>query len=226
MAKDKETIRIKLYEDVKINNEWQIRLHKTVAPNVYERYSTLSGQRWESIEKRCIDGGDQQRKYPRYAGTTNMFGNFNNFVEWSRTEVGYDLREPVGNQSWAWCIEKDILGDGSKIYSPETCLFVPNAVNIFLTARNASRGEYPIGVAWKEKNNKFQAQVRDRGTSRYLGLHSDPMEGHRAWQLGKIDIGRNFALEFKGWHDKLYNGLNVWLDKIQDDYDNHRETIL
>jgi hypothetical protein len=219
-------IRTKLYEDIKIENNWVIRSNKTLETNVYERIVTLSGQRWESIHKRCQTNGDQQTKFPRYKGTTNLFSDFNEFVEWSRGEVGYDLRESVGLQSWAYCIEKDILGNNSKTYSPDTCLFVPNAVNIFLTARNASRGDYPIGVAWKEKNKKFQAQVRDRTGSRYLGLHSDPMEGHRAWQLGKIDVGRNFALEFKDWHGKLHAGLNVWLDKIQDDFNNHRETIL
>jgi len=223
---ERTIIHTKLYEDIQIDNNWIIRSNKTLETNVYERIVTLSGQRWESINKRCETNGDQQTKFPRYKGTANLFLGFNEFVEWSREEVGYDLREPVGKQSWAYCIEKDILGNGSKVYSPDTCLFVPNAVNIFLTARNASRGDYPIGVAWKEKNKKFQAQVRDRNTSRYLGLHSDPMEGHRAWQAGKIDIGRNFALEFKDWHGKLYNGLNVWLDKIQNDYDNYRETIL
>lgn len=223
---DRTITHIKLYEDVKVDSEWVICYHKTVTTNTYERYMTLSGQRWQSIDKRCQVGGDQQTKYPRYEGTTNLFPDFQEFVEWSKGEVGYDLREPVGKQSWAYCIEKDILGNGSKVYSPETCLYVPNAVNIFLTARNASRGAYPIGAAWKEKNKKFQAQVRDRNTSRYLGLHSDPMDAHRAWQLGKIDIGRNFALEFQGWHDKLFVGMNAWLDKIQDDYDNHRETIL
>lgn len=223
---ERKTTFLKLYEDIKINGEWVTTFSRTIEPKVYERTITLSGQRWESINKRCQVGGDQQTKYPRYEGTTNLFPNFNDFVEWSQGEVGYALREQLGKQSWAYCIEKDILGNGSKIYSPDTCLYVPNAVNIFLTARNASRGDYPIGAAWKEKNKKFQAQVRDRTTSRYLGLHSDPMEAHRAWQLGKIDIGRNFALEFKGWHDKLFVGLNVWLDKIQDDFNNHRETIL
>lgn len=221
-----KTTFLKLYEDVQVNGKWLTTFSRTIEPRVYERTVTLSGQRWESINKRCQVGGDQQTKYPRYEGTTNLFPDFQEFVEWSKGEVGYNLRENVGMQSWAYCIEKDILGNGSKVYSPETCLFVPNAVNIFLTARNASRGDYPIGVAWKEKNKKFQAQVRDRSGSRYLGLHSDPMEGHRAWQQGKIDVGRNFALEFKGWHDKLYDGMNAWLDKIQDDYDNHRETIL
>lgn len=223
---ERVTKHIKLYEDKNVEGEWKVVIHKTISPNNYERSITLSGQRWESIEKRCQVDGDQQRKYPRYKGTTNLFESFNDFVEWSRFEVGYDLRENVGRQSWAYCIEKDILGNGSKVYSPDTCLFVPNAVNIFLTARNASRGDYPIGAAWKEQNKKFQAQVRDRGTSRYLGLYEDPFEAHRAWQLGKIDIGRVFASEFKDWHTKLYNGLNSWLDKIQDDYDNYRETII
>lgn len=147
----KQITHTKLHEDIKANGTWQIRIHKTISPNVYEHLVALSGQRWESMEKRCIDGGDQQIKYPRYAGTTNMFGNFNDFVEWSRAEVGYDLRESIGNQSWAWCIEKDILGNGSKVYSPETCLFVPNAVNIFLTARNAARIDYVLHAAGAER---------------------------------------------------------------------------
>jgi hypothetical protein len=222
----KTTKHIRLEDDVKIDGVWRTSFTRTISNNNYELIHTLSGQRWFSMLKRCQEGGGEQKKYPRYVGSTNQFECFGDFVEWSQQEVGYKLRENVGKQSWAYCLEKDILGNGSKIYSPETCLYVPNAVNIFLTARNASRGDYPIGAAWKEKNKKFQAQVRDRNTSRYLGLHSDPMDAHRAWQLGKIDIGRNFALEFKGWHDRLFVGLNVWLNKIQDDYDNHRETIL
>lgn len=218
---------VKLYEDFQNEQgQWLISKCITISTNNYESHHSLSGARWGGILKRCIVDGDQQTRYPRYKGTENHFTDFQEFVEWSRGEVGYLLREPIGDRSWAYSVEKDILGQGKKIYSPETCLLVPNAVNMFLTARNASRGEWPLGVAWKKSNSKFEGQVKDRGKKTYLGLFTDPFECHRAWQKAKVDNGRRFALEFKDWHGKLYNGLNAWLDKIQDDYDNHRETIL
>lgn len=136
------------------------------------------------------------------------------------------MKETVGGKTWAYCVDKDILSFNNKIYSPNTCLFVPNNVNVFLTARNAARGDYPIGVSWKVKNNKFQAQVVDSGKHIYLGLYEEAFDGHRAWQKAKIKLGRELAYNFKGWHNCLYEGLNAWLDVIQKDYDNFKETVI
>lgn len=214
------------YDFTNDEGRWLIGKCKTIVPKNYESHHSLSGQRWGGIQKRCEIGGSQQKKYPRYIGTQNLFRDFQEFVEWSRGEVGYELREDVGKRSWAYSIDKDILGLGRKIYSPETCLFVPNAVNMFLTARNASRGNYPLGVSWMASSGKLQAQIRIRTGKKYLGLFEDPMEAHRAWQKAKIRLGRDFALEFEPWHPKLYVGMNAWIDIIQNDYDNQRETII
>lgn len=217
---------IKADYDFKNENDlWLICKSKTVSPKNYERTISLSGERWCGIQKRCLENGSQQLNYPRYVGSTNLFEDFQDFVNWSREQVGYTMRETVGDKSWAYCVDKDILGFSSKIYSRDTCLFVPNRVNVFLTSRQASRGQYPIGVSWKTKNKKFQAQVVDENKHIYLGLHSDPMEGHRAWQKAKIALGRELANKFEGWHNKLYVGLNNWLDVLQSDYDAYRETV-
>ena len=44
-------------------------------------------------------------------------------------------------------LDKDILFQGNKVYSPDTCVFVDKAVNLFLTDCAASRGEWPLGFA-------------------------------------------------------------------------------
>lgn len=216
------TTHTRLKEDFKVNGQWRISVLVTHSPYVYEQIHSISGMRWSSIGKRCLEGGHEQKKHPNYVGCRNNFGDFQQFVEWSKLEAGYQEFEENGN---AWCLDKDILGNGSKIYSPETCLFVPNRVNVFLTARGALRGSAPLGVSWKIKNKKYQAQLTLPGEKIYLGIFDDPMEGHRAWQLAKIKAARDIADEYKGWHDRLSIGLHVWADKIQSDYENYRETI-
>ena len=44
------------------------------------------------------------------------------------------------------CLDKDILCKGNKIYSRETCIFVPSRINTLFIKCNKSRGKDPIGA--------------------------------------------------------------------------------
>lgn len=80
-------------------------------------------------------------------------------------------------------IDKDILKLGSKIYSPETCLFVPSRINLLLGTSDGKRGTYQLGVCLHNKGrNRFIA----RCGGEYLGLFSHPLEAHKAWQNRKV----------------------------------------
>lgn len=211
----------KLKEDFKVEGKWRISIAITHSPHVYEQIYSLSGKRWGGIQKRCNTKGLEQKLHPNYVGCVNNYLDFQEFVEWSQGEVGYQNFEENGN---AWCVDKDILGNMSKVYSPETCIFIPNRVNMFLTLRTRFRGDHPLGVSRSSKSEKFCAQVRYNGV-KYLGLYEDPMDAHRAWQVAKINAGRDLAEPYKNNHKKLYCGLNAWCDKLKEDYDNQRETI-
>lgn len=191
---------------------------------VYEQHRTLSSCRWNRINSRSNPNGREQRKNPTYIGTQNHFADFNEFVEWSRSEVGYNLKEETIKGIKNWAIDKDILSKGNKIYSPSTCLFVPTRVNTLIVSCGAARGEFPIGVYYISVKNRYTAECRTDKKSKYLGCFTDPMEAHRAWQKAKITFGRTVADEYKNFHRKLYEGLNSWCDSIQNDYDNYRET--
>lgn len=58
-----------------------------------------------------------------------------------------------------WCLDKDILYKGNKIYSPNTCCFVPNDINVIFTKRQKHRGIYPIGVSYCKRDNRFSARI-------------------------------------------------------------------
>lgn len=61
------------------------------------------------------------------------------------------------------CVDKDILVKGNKVYSPQTCLIVPQAINSLFIKCDASRGELPIGVSYFKRDNKYSAVVSEWG---------------------------------------------------------------
>lgn len=49
------------------------------------------------------------------------------------------FKEWMEKQNWQGkSLDKDIIVPGSKLYSPDTCAFVSQATNLFVTARDAS----------------------------------------------------------------------------------------
>lgn len=84
---------------------------------------------WQSMLQRCYSA-EYQKRYPSYIGceVCERWRVFANFLE--------DLPKIEGYQFWRdnpnhrISLDKDIKGDGTKIYSIETCCFISNADNI------------------------------------------------------------------------------------------------
>lgn len=90
------------------------------------------------------------------------------------------------NNGWRsdYQLDKDFISD-SKIYGPDTCVFIPARVNTFITDSGASRGKYPIGVTLNGK--KFQAHCSNASNKKYeyIGTYNTPEEAHSAWKQKK-----------------------------------------
>lgn len=104
-----------------------------------------------------------KQKYPTYEGVT-VCKEWHSFMRLHAWMVEQDWE---GRQ-----LDKDILVQGNKVYSPNTCVFVSGVVNTFLNDCAAARGEWPIGVHWLEQNQKFKSYCRNPFTKKqeYLGL--------------------------------------------------------
>lgn len=96
---------------------------------------------WHNMLQRCYDE-KYQKKYPTYigCGASEEFHNFQNFGDWNSKNY-YEIE---GEQM---CLDKDILVKHNKIYSPETCVFVPQTINKLFTKRQNDRGESVIGTS-------------------------------------------------------------------------------
>ena len=64
-------------------------------------------------------------------------------------------------------LDKDILVKGNKVYSPETCCFVPQEINSLLVTSVRSRGDQPIGVSYNKLTQKYEAYYNERRKRKY-----------------------------------------------------------
>ena len=140
---------------------------------------------WTNMLQRCYSIKFQER-CPTYIGciVSEEWKTFSNFRAWMIT------------QDWeAKQLDKDLLIEGNKVYSPETCVFVTQTVNSFTTDRVNDRGEWLIGVSWHKGANKFQSKCCNPFTKEqeYLGLFTCEQEAHEAWLKRKLELAHELA---------------------------------
>lgn len=101
-----------------------------------------------------------------------------------------------------WALDKDILIKGNKIYSPETCCFVPQEINSIITKHDKKRGDYPIGVYYKNNGwqKKYVAALRINGKRRAIGSFLTAEEAFRAYKEKKEEWIKEVANK---WKDKI-----------------------
>jgi hypothetical protein len=137
---------------------------------------------------------------PRYVGCTvsENFKNFQWFAEWCNNQVGFGEHD--------YQLEKDILFKNNKIYSEDTCRFVPRTLNMMLALSNAARSTtLPIGVRKAKHGVTFNAYVgntvaKDKTGKGYIGSFATPEEAFYAYKQKKEEL---IAYEAEKWHGKI-----------------------
>jgi len=133
---------------------------------------------WQSMLQRCFDEKYKQN-YPTYEGVTCS-------KEWlSMTKFIEDVSQMKGFGLIGWELDKDIIQKGNKLYSKDTCCFVPLEVNILLIKSDNSRGEYPVGVCFRKATGKFKAYLTINGKTKFLGYFPTPEEAFQAYKNAK-----------------------------------------
>ena len=162
------------------------------------------------MHKRCYDP-KYQEKHQTYKGCTvcQLWNNYQEFAKWDN-ENYYE----VGNEQMT--LDKDILNKGNKVYSPDTCVYVPQFINTLFTKRDVERGECPIGVC--KFRNKFQARLsKGNGKQIHLGTYSTPEEAFQVYKEAKEAYIKEVAEEYKGKIDhRAYEALMNYEVEITD----------
>jgi hypothetical protein len=130
---------------------------------------------WNHMLQRCYSK-KYQEKQPTYIGCSvaKEWHNYQNFSKWFED-----------NYIEGYALDKDIIIKDNKVYSPDTCCFVPQEVNNLFTKRKSHRGEYLIGVYFDKRINKFKAVCNVNGESKYLGVFCSEIEAFESYKIVK-----------------------------------------
>lgn len=163
---------------------------------------------WYDLLKRCYNTTPRKRELT-YVGcqASENFKNYSFFHEWCQNQIGF-------NQE-GFHLDKDLLFKGNKLYSEDTCLFVPSELNTLLISSRASRGKSPVGVS--AHGNKFQARCHTGKTSNFLGHFDTPDEAFNAYKEAKETFIKLQAEKWKAFIDpRAYAALMAYEVLITD----------
>ena len=153
---------------------------------------------WGDMIKRCYDEKQLKRR-PSYIGVTvcDEWLCYANFKEWYDKNI-YEIKDERMQ------LDKDILIKGNKVYSPETCIFVPQRINTLF--REFNNNEFP--TLEERSNGTFAIRVRMNGKSKRISGFETKEKAEECYLKEKRQIIKEIAEEYKDKiPNKLYNRL-------------------
>ena len=169
---------------------------------------------WKNMLKRCYDY-NSKNDFPSYtsATTTESFKYFVKFISWCNQQVGFNFKDDKGKP---FHLDKDILVKGNKLYSEDTCCFVPAEINSLFTKADRKRGTFPIGVSFNKSKGRFEAYCCS-STSRYLGSYDTAEEAFYVYKKAKESQIKLLANRWKDQIDpRVYEALMNYQVEITD----------
>lgn len=153
---------------------------------------------------------EYNQKYPSYKDVTvcEEWHNFQNFAQWFEDNYNPEVMQ-------GWHLDKDILVKGNKIYSPETCCFVPNEINSFFVRGKSRRGDCLIGVS--KGYGKFIASCNVNKKVKNLGYFESEPEAFYVYKNFKENLSKKLAEKYKDQITKeVYSVLIDYKVEIDD----------
>lgn len=165
--------------------------------------TTFVYDRWMNMLRRCYAKTDITY---RTCSVDKRWHNFQNFAEWHENKWKSHMIE--------WELDKDLKIKGNKIYSPETCLFIPIIINSLFKKRIRKSG-LPTGVTRSGK--KFESSVTWEGSREYRERFDTVQDAFNHYKFHKELIIKQAAKE---WKDRIepeaYQAMYNWIVEITD----------
>lgn len=165
-------------------------------------------QLWNNMNTRCYNANYHQTR-PGYADCTicdEWLDDKKRFYEWVDRNFYVIDGEPTVE------LDKDILVKGNKMYSPDTCIFVPKRINdLFCHIGGRTDNGLPTGVTYSEKTGKFIPILSIDNKTKKLGFFDTPEEAFLMYKKHKEAEIVHIADVYKDViPDKLYQAMIEW----------------
>lgn len=150
---------------------------------------------WDGMLNRCHSEAHKLR-HPSTAlsNCCDEWYNLQVFGEWYTSQKGWD--EPK------WQLDKDLLGNGKMLYSPETCSIVPPIINTsirFINQGVLNKNNLPHGVTYLKNSNVYITDCRVHGVeAKPRTMYFKTSEEAFIWfKEHKEKLLKDIALEYK-----------------------------
>ena len=134
---------------------------------------TICYMKWADMLKRT-----HNKKYllsrPKYLNVTvcNEWLDFSSFADWFNKKYNSEIMQD-------WHLDKDLLSKGNKIYSPETCCFIPLEINSIFVSKRVRKNDLPRGIG------KVKERYRVRVANKHYGYFDTVEEAFQAYKIAK-----------------------------------------
>ena len=159
--------------------------------------------KWADMINRCYNPYTLNKK-PCYIDVVvcEEWHNFQNFAKWYE-ENYYNYYEKL-------YLDKDILIKGNKIYSPETCIFVPHEINEIFSGINEIKGYRVI-------KGKYIAYIKVDKKQKHLGSFNSKEEAFNVYKIAKENQIKQLSDKYKPYiPQKLYDAMYNYKVEITD----------
>ncbi len=149
---------------------------------------------WRSVVQRCCDIEFKNKNIAyRNVLLCEEWRYFMAFREWwlKFYKEGYD-------------IDKDLLSSAGKIYSPNTCLFVPEWLNLFIKD-STNMPDHDKGVFYEKDRNKFKATLKHLDKTLNIGRYDTAAAASEAVIKAKIFIAESRKAEIESVREGLFS---------------------
>ena len=170
---------------------------------------------WNNMLKRCYKEDGKDITYDDCI-VCEEWHNFQNFAKWFE-ENYYEV------EGETMALDKDILVKNNKIYSSNTCIFVPNRINVLFTKADKIRGEYPIGINYHKRDDVLEVWCSiyedNKKKHIYLGRFkpNQIVEAFNVYKNFKESYIKQVADEYKPYiPKKLYDAMYRYEVEIDD----------
>lgn len=168
-----------------------------------------SYQTWQDMLMRCYSK-KYQEKHPTYTTCTvcEDWLKFSKFKEWFDSNYPDEL---VRELNIEFQLDKDLLIENNKIYSPDTCVFLPKKVNVFIANKQRNNTSGYIGVSIHNSTGKWRVRVNDFYTNKgkHLGLFTN-IEDARDTYIKAREVEAEKCKEYLGelgYNEKIINKI-------------------
>jgi hypothetical protein len=158
--------------------------------------NTITYECWRNMLHRCYN--------EKYILKNQSYLNCKVCDEWKVFSVFKKWHEE--NYKNEYQLDKDLLGDG-KLYSPQTCCFIPKYINTLLTNKQKNNTSGHPGVCFDKFTNSWIVHTNEKGRQIHHGRYNNFDDAVVIYKKAKNKFIDDIILEYSFLNDKIKSSI-------------------